>query len=105
MTDARKFPIQTDRNAKPYPTEIPWYVADLAYSAYSARYGREQSLERLAERGGFSPSEMDDFLPDWRERCDVLRRWQRWAAYCFSCARSGETDVLDFEQFVAQQGV
>ena len=69
----RMFPIQRERGAKPHPTQIPWSLAELAYSVYSARYGTSQSLERLAERHGFGPSEMDDFLPDWRERCDEIR--------------------------------
>lgn len=71
MTDnARMFPIQPQRGAAPHPTSVPWEIADLAWSVYSATYGREQTLERLAERGGFYPGEMDTFLPDWRERCD-----------------------------------
>lgn len=67
----KKFPIQSSyrKNVKPHPTSIPWFIADLAYSVYSASYGREQSLERLAERGGFGPEEMDEFVPNWRELC------------------------------------
>jgi hypothetical protein len=65
----RMFPIISERKAAAHPTQIPWHVADLAYSAYRAEHGLGQSLERLAERGGFYPSEMDKLLPDWRERC------------------------------------
>lgn len=65
----RLFPIQSERGAKPHPLRIPWSVAELAYSVYSAHY--TQSLESIARRGGFGPSEMDMFLPDWRERCDA----------------------------------
>jgi hypothetical protein len=68
------FPIQSERGAKPHPVLIPWSLAELAYSVYSARYGRSQSLERLAERGGFGPGEMDMFVPDWRERCSEIAR-------------------------------
>jgi hypothetical protein len=72
------FPIQSQRGAKPHPLRIPWSVAELAYSVYSGLYGRDQSLERLAERGGFGPGEMDEFLPDWRERCDeIVALYQR----------------------------
>jgi hypothetical protein len=28
-------------------------LAEIAYAAYSSSYGTEQSLERMAERGGF----------------------------------------------------
>lgn len=74
MSEAqRMFPIQRERGAKAYPTQIPWSIAELAYSVYSSKYGKDQSLERLAERHGFAPSEMDEFLPDWRERCDEIK--------------------------------
>lgn len=46
---------------------VPWYVAERAYEKYAAQYGTRQSLERLAERGGFGISEMDDLFPAWRE--------------------------------------
>lgn len=67
------FPIQRESGVKPHPTRIPWSVAELAYAGYSAENGRGQSLERLAERHGFYPSEMDKYLPDWRERCDEIK--------------------------------
>ena len=68
----KMFPIQSDEGAAPHPLWIPWSIAELAYSVYSARYGRGQTLERLGERGGFGPGEMDMFVPDWRERCSEL---------------------------------
>lgn len=42
----RTFPIQ-------YGEPIPWAAAEKAYECYAKCYGRQQSLERLAERGGF----------------------------------------------------
>ncbi len=67
----KQCPIIPDRNRDstiaPHPMQIPWHIAELAYSVY-VRYGGEQSLNRLAERGGFGASEMDKYLPDWRER-------------------------------------
>lgn len=45
---------------------IPWDVAERAYAEYARRYGRAQSIERLAERGGLSVGELDDLLPSWR---------------------------------------
>lgn len=55
----RKFPAQ---NGAP----IPWSLAERAYAVYASRYGRAQSLERLAERGGFGINELDDLVPGWR---------------------------------------
>lgn len=69
----RQFPIMQVRlrpgqpSLEPFPLSIPWSVAELAYADYAARYGYDQSLERLAERGGFDPREMDQHLPGWRD--------------------------------------
>lgn len=72
MSSEKLFPIQTQRGAEPHPLRIPWSIAELAYSVYAASYGRGQSLERLADRGGFGPDEMDMFLPGWRGMCSEL---------------------------------
>ncbi|RKG99212.1 hypothetical protein D7X32_27175 [Corallococcus carmarthensis] len=67
MTE-RRFPllvIQKDLD-NGIPRTIPWNLADRAYAEYSRRYGTDQSLARLAERGGFAPTELDMFVPGWR---------------------------------------
>lgn len=48
---------------------IPWFVAEKAYKEYSRQFGTDQSLERIAERGGFSEKELDRFYPEWRSEC------------------------------------
>lgn len=57
--DTRPFPIQAnfgpDRRAE---STIPWWLAEIAYREYSKQYGTKQSLERLAERGGFGRKEL-----------------------------------------------
>lgn len=69
----KMFPIQSGRkDTPPHPTSIPWSVADKAYSVYRARYGSSQSLERLAERGGFGANEMDHLHPGWREEVSEI---------------------------------
>lgn len=70
----KRFPIQAAvrRVEKPGPRSVSWSTAEIAYGVYSSRYGSEQSLERLAERGGFGCFEMDEYCPDWREREDEL---------------------------------
>ena len=55
MEEVKSFPIQADwsANAKRLPaTQIPWWLAKEAYEYYVERFGDQQSLERLAERGG-----------------------------------------------------
>jgi hypothetical protein len=62
------FPIQReDRNldgqfvrpAGTMPaTLIPWWLAEIAYEEYVNLFGKDQSLERLAERGGFGRWEL-----------------------------------------------
>lgn len=47
---SKRFPIQEGLT-------ISWEAAEKAYQTYSKYYGRGQSLERLAERGGFGKRE------------------------------------------------
>lgn len=42
----------------PQKSTIPWWLAEIAYVEYSRRYGCSQSLERIAERGGFGREEL-----------------------------------------------
>lgn len=76
MSKPKKFPIQGGRGAAAHPLFVPWGVAEKAYSVYSALYGTALSLERLAERGGFSPSEMDDLFPAWRQESSEVEQLQ-----------------------------
>ena len=48
MTD---YPIQDDDN-------IPEWLARLVYKAYANKYGKQQSYERIRERGGFGKAEV-----------------------------------------------
>lgn len=59
IDDTRPFPIQGDR-----PSSIPWWLAEEAYKEYLHLYGRHgsQTLERLAERGGFGRKELLELL-------------------------------------------
>lgn len=71
---ARVFPIIADLGGKvkAHPLRVPWSVAEKAFSVYSGLYGNEQSLDRLAERGGFHAGEMDMFHPTWREEAGEI---------------------------------
>lgn len=44
------------------PGTISWVEHVEAWEAYAAQHGREQSAERIAERGGFSFGELVLFL-------------------------------------------
>lgn len=92
----RRFPIQRERGAKPHLLRIPWSVAEKAYAVYAANYGTSQSLERLAERGGFAPSEMDAFHPSWREETDEI-------AALRARAEQAEHRITDLEAHLADQ--
>lgn len=59
-TEERMFPIQED--APPWPRKrgwITWAEAESVYADYAYLYGTSQSLERLAQRGGFGRAEID----------------------------------------------
>lgn len=65
MKDDRPFPIQQEhvREESGYmerrpSTTIPWWLAEIAYKEYVKQNGNRQSLERLAERGGFGRHEL-----------------------------------------------
>ena len=45
---------------------ITYDVHLLAYEGYAAKYGKRQSAEHIAERGGFGEEELDMFYPRWR---------------------------------------
>ena len=57
------FPIQggynwnRDQTSRPIvrygPCSVPWWLAEEAYKVYVSKFGNAQSLERIAERGGF----------------------------------------------------
>lgn len=46
----KRFPIQNGGT-------IPWWLAEIAYEYYHENW-RDQSLEKIAERGGFGVSEL-----------------------------------------------
>jgi hypothetical protein len=54
----KKFPIQTQNP----PEFISWDVAKVAYQDYVMRFGNSQSIETIAERGGFGVWEMINHL-------------------------------------------
>lgn len=55
------FPMQDGPN-------IPWSVAQKIYKLYSGLFGTEQSLERLAERGGFGWAEVKFIGEKYKKR-------------------------------------
>jgi hypothetical protein len=73
LDDNRPFPIQggTARDAngnvlRPIqryePCTIPWWLAEVAYDFYVGKFGHGQSLETLAQRGGFGREELIWYL-------------------------------------------
>lgn len=63
----RRFPIQAPpdtavRYIYPQFRSCSWALAERAYAIYAERYGTGQSLERMAERGGFGSLEMIELL-------------------------------------------
>lgn len=63
-SDTRPFPIQQEGR---FPSgTIPWWLAKEVYKTYGRAFGHDQSLERLAERGGFGRSEVVNLLANRR---------------------------------------
>ena len=73
---------------------IPWGMHMRAWDVYAVKYGKYQSAERIAERGGLHYGELDEFIPGWRDELSVYA--ERDAAI----ARAGvaEQEVVRFRQ-------
>ena len=61
-TDGQRAPVQgahyMPKGAGREPGTIAWVEHLAVFEPYAKRYGRDQSAERLAERGGFSWGEI-----------------------------------------------
>ena len=57
----KRFPMQDG-------PDIDWITAEKIYKIYSELYGTDQSLERLAERGGFGWSEVTFLVEHLKKR-------------------------------------
>lgn len=62
MAEEKMFPIQGKETCNGRDVRIPWGHAEEAYKEYEAQYGDRQSLDRMAERGGFGVFEIIDLL-------------------------------------------
>jgi hypothetical protein len=51
---------------------IPWSLHMKAYNVYAKRYGKQEALITGRCRGGFGVSELDEFIPGWREELSAL---------------------------------
>ena len=66
----KTFPVQYDSvrdRSRRTALAVPWQIGVQAWEQYAKRYGQMQSAERIAERGGFGESEMDEYAPGWRD--------------------------------------
>ena len=71
MTVERRAPVQG------FSAGIPWSLHLRAYDAYCERHGKQEALIDLEGkncRGGFHTSELDDFIPGWREELSTTKR-------------------------------
>lgn len=108
MTQAR-FPVMYSRGDAYGPLTISRQTAELAYSAYTAKYGRGQSLDRIGERGGWHAKELDTFVPEWRNlesesaslRAEIARLQRSIAHLCHATSNNDRVDsiVHDLEHF------
>lgn len=67
MSEERQFPLQEDRRP------VPWSWAEEAYREYAFCYGTSQTLERIAERGGFGAVEMIHLLVSRIKRMEATK--------------------------------
>lgn len=66
----RRAPVQASTHFKRPAGTVPWEVHEEAWREYDrAGHGRDQSAERIAERGGFSYREMQCALAGHYNKC------------------------------------
>lgn len=90
QTTPKRFPLLLDlefrQEHEHWLQWIPWAIAKQAYKEYVRRGHGDQSLERVAERGGFSPEEIDALLASDYTPFGVGRRfdepWGRAGSLC-----------------------
>ena len=75
----RVFPIQGGKS-------VLWTDAEIAYKHYAERFGTDQSLERLAQRGWFGDAEFAYLFRGLK-----MSYWDEWPVdKCKECNASGE---------------
>lgn len=69
MSEEKRAPVQG------YSAGIPWSMHLRAYDAYCKMFGPQPALIDLAGRncrGGFGDTELDMFIPGWREELSII---------------------------------
>ena len=83
LLDAAREENERLQGNRPFPIcgspgmTIPWSVAQQAYLGYAKDGGSGQSLERVAERGGFYVEELDKYHPGWQEHTRIKAENER----------------------------
>jgi hypothetical protein len=60
--DDKRAPVQGNRRLKKVPGTVSWQEHIEAWEAYDKKYHCNQSVERIADRGGFCYGELCEFL-------------------------------------------
>jgi hypothetical protein len=88
----RQFPMQNGPS-------IPWPLAEKIYVAYQAAFGSQQSLKRLAERGGFGWAEVEHIVTAAQKEQKMNEQVshkselrQRYEAECGATAPAGDSE-------------
>lgn len=60
--EMKRAPVQGTHSKKIPPGTIEWTEHEEVYAVYALQFGRSQSAERIAERGGFGYEEAEKLL-------------------------------------------
>ena len=69
-------PVQGEIKPRRLPGIISWGEHLEAYAVYARKYGSDQSAQRIAERAGFSYSELVEYLG--HEPKTWVDKWDSW---------------------------
>lgn len=80
-----------------YGGGIPWPIHLEAYDVYCKKYSSQVALIDLKGRGcrgGFHVGELDDFIPGWRERVDIVNTQRNTIAELQRRVQELETELV-----------
>jgi len=66
-TETKRAPVQRLKGG------IPWDMHMRAYAVYAKRHGEQKAMIEGWCRGGFAISELDMFIPGWRDELERIK--------------------------------
>jgi len=77
-----------------YSAGIPWEMHLRAYDVHCARYSPQPALIDGGCRGGFGVSELDQYIPGWRDEVEALPVLKHALQTCIKAHQTGRFEPI-----------